>query len=121
MMTKTSFLYNNPSLLTAIKKVKRFPDPPAGLGGRGRSFPTLQGFDPLPTQRVAPLNYFELSIFVLVTLKFFLKAPLAPNVLILRGSACQKTQFFGQKFQKKCLKTPFSKTVFKNLPMAQKI
>ena len=44
--------------------------------GADASFP--QGFDPLPTQRVPPLVFSKESVFGRPTLKFFLKAPLAP-------------------------------------------
>ena len=44
-----------------------------GLGGGGEGADAFfhQGFDPLPTQRVPPLYYFDISIFGLLTLKFF--------------------------------------------------
>ena len=32
-------------------------------GGGADAFFSPQGFNPLPTQRVPPLNYFEISIF----------------------------------------------------------
>ena len=40
-------------------------------GFRGGALTPLQGFDPLPTQRVPPLVLFKKSIFGLQTLKLF--------------------------------------------------
>ena len=73
-----------------------------GGGGKGgvRSF--SQGFDPQPTQRVPPLYFFEISIF-LTDLKVFLKAPLP----LFEGGARRKNAIFWLKISKKCLKTPF--------------
>ena len=75
-----------------------------GLGRRemdGRL--SSQGFDPLPTQRVPPSNYFKISIFGLPTPKFFLKRRLwRQYILILRGErAPKKTQFFWSKISRK--------------------
>ena len=42
-----------------------------GGGGAGGRTPPLQGFDPLPTQRVPPLILFQKSFFGRPTLKFF--------------------------------------------------
>ena len=39
-------------------------------GGGGRTPPSPQGFDPLPTRRVPPLILFQKSIFGRPTLKF---------------------------------------------------
>ena len=85
----------------------------ANLGGAGRP---PQGFDPLPTQRVSPLYYFEISIFV--SIKFFQRRLWRQSIHILRGQrARRKNAILRSKFSKKCLKTPF----FKNLLAEQKI
>ena len=58
-----------------------------GRGERGRDA-FCQGFDPLPTQRVPSLDYFDVSIF-------------EPKYNNFEGGArAKKTQFFGQNFQK---------------------
>ena len=68
----------------------------AGADLRGDAFP--QGFDPLPTQRVPLLNYFEISILVTEP-KIFLKVPLAPIYTYLKGAArAEKARFLGQNF-----------------------
>ena len=91
----------------------------ADLGG-GEA-PPPQGFDPLPTQRV-PLRTILRYPFLMMDPKMFLKAPWAPMYTNFEGGArAEKTQFFGQKFSKKCLKTPFLACFFKILPAAQKI
>ena len=65
-------------------------------GGRRRRIAPPQGFDPLPTQRVPLFFYFEIfDLFWQTDPKIFLKAPLAPNILILRGRARRKIRFFG--------------------------
>ena len=62
-----------------------------------------QGFEPLPTQ-MAPLYYFEISIFDNGPL-FFLRVPSAP---ILRVEhAPKKHAFFGQNFSKVIKKALF--------------
>ena len=56
----------------------------SGFRGRGGGngwgvCPPSQGFDPLPTQRVPPLYYFEISLFSLTDPKFFLKIEPRPS------------------------------------------
>ena len=70
-----------------------------GAGG-GRLF-SLQGFDRLPTQRVPPLYYFEISIFSDGPINF-LKAPFAPIYTNFEGGGApaEKTRFFGQNLKK---------------------
>ena len=59
----------------------------ADLGGGGADA-SSQRFGPLPTHRVPLLNYFEISITILVReFKDFLKAPWAP--IHFEGGACK--------------------------------
>ena len=77
-------------------------------GGRRRRIAPPQGFDPLPTQRVPLFFYFEIfDLFWQADPKIFLKAPLAPNILILRGRARRKNPIFWLKFSKKVPKNDF--------------
>ena len=69
-----------------------------GGGGADALFP--QGFDPLPTQRVPPLHYFEISIW-LTDLKNFLKAPLAPVYSNFEEERAKQTRFFCRNFPKR--------------------
>ena len=80
-----------------------------GGGGGGKRTPPLpHGFDPLPTQRVPPLILFQKSIFGRPTLKFFLKAPLAPIYSNFEGErAPKKTRFFCNIFSKSAQKRLF--------------
>ena len=57
----------------------------------------FQGFDPLPTQKVPALYYFDISSFS-DEKKKILKAPLTPIYSKFEGGArAEKMQFFGQK------------------------
>ena len=82
-----------------------------GFGGRrgGGGFLLLQGFDPLPTQRVFPSSYFETSIFWLTDPKVFLKAPLAPKYINFEGERAPKKRNFLVKIFQKVPKKTFSR------------
>ena len=88
----------------------------SGGGGGANAF-SPQGFDLLPTQRVHPLYYFEMT-----DPKNFLKAPLAPIYSNLEGESApkKKRDFLGKIFQK-VSKNAFFTCLFKVLPVAQKI
>ena len=69
------------------------------LRGRRVSTPSTQFW--VPNFSKAPLCYnFKPFIFLLIKLKNFLKAPLAPIWIILREERSKNTQFFGQIFPK---------------------
>ena len=71
--------------------------------------PPLQGFDPLPTQRV-PLCTILRYPFWETDPKIFLKAPLAPIYTNFQGGArAQKTRFFRQNFPMRKCRQNFSK------------
>ena len=82
--------------------------------------PFPQGFDPLSTQRVSPLYYFEISIFGDGPKKFF-KAPLAPIHTNFERGARSKNAIFWSNVSKKKLKNNFFGLLFfKILPAPQK-
>ena len=85
-----------------------------GFRGRGRGKrtpPSLRDSTPC-RPKGSPLWYFLRNPFL---------AERRQYILILRGSARQKTQFFLSKFLKKCPKTAFFDCFFKNLAAAYKI
>ena len=84
-------------------------------GEGGRPFP--QVFDPLQTQRVPPLYYFEIDIhFWWRALKTFQRHLRRQYILILRGQRASKTKaIFWSKFIEKCPKTPFFGPFTQNL------
>ena len=63
------------------------------------TFPPL-GFDPLPTQRVPCLYYFEISIFDDGPKKFLRVPSALINTSFEWEGGRQKTQFFGLNFPK---------------------
>ena len=81
----------------------------------------LQGFDPLPTQRL-PLCTILRYPLLATDPKHFLKTPSHQCIVVLKGSRRQKKKrIFWSKFFKNCLRTPFLACFFKTLPPAQKI
>ena len=80
-----------------------------------KPFMLIEHIRPLPTQRVPPLNYFEISIFGGRTPKFFKVRHCRQYILILRGSARRINAIFWSKISKKCLKTIFLTCFFQNI------
>ena len=81
---------------------------------------TLQGFYPLPTQRVT-LGTILKYPFLAMGPKNFMRAPFAPVRTNLDGKRTPKNAIFWSKFSEKCLKTPFLVCFLKILHAAQKI
>ena len=76
--------------------------------GRGRgvdALSPLQGFDPLCRPKGSPLCTILRYPFLVMDPKIFLQPPM--YTYFEGGERAEKTQFFGQNFFKKCLKTPF--------------
>ena len=68
-------------------------------GGGEADAPPPWGIPPPADPKGPPLYYFRISIFGWLTLKFSLKAPLAPIYTNFEGGArAEKTQFFGRIF-----------------------
>ena len=74
--------------------------------------PPPKGFEPLPTQMVPPLCYFEISIFGDGP-KIFLKAPLASIYINFEGERAQKKRDFLFKIFQKVPKNAFFDLIFK--------
>ena len=63
-----------------------------------------QGFNPLPTHKIAPLYYLKYQ-FLMTNPRNVMKTPSAQTFINLEGRArTKKTQFFGQHFPKSALK-----------------
>ena len=84
---------------SGVESISTPADIGGGGGGRTYAFPSgLQGFDPLPTQRV-PLCTILRYPFLVMDPKIFLKAPLeALYTNFEEGVRAEKTLFFGQHF-----------------------